>query len=373
MGRPLDGLLVVAVEQAVAAPFCTRRLADAGARVIKIERRGGDFARAYDHVVHGESAYFVWLNYGKESVVLDYTNAHDAALLERLIARADVFVQNLAPGAAMRAGFGSETLRARHPRLITCDISGYGDSGPYRDMKAYDFLVQCESGLVSITGDERTPGRVGVSVADIACGLNAYAGILEALYDRAKAGHGAIVAVSLFDALADWMTVPLLQFDYSGSAPARVGLRHPSIAPYGVYATREGTAIAIAIQNEREWRTFCLEVLEHPAVADDERFASNVCRVQNSGALDSIINDVFRALAMTELTARLLSSRTAYAHVNTVADLSRHPQLRRITLESPSGDIKTIAPPVRTAHGVVPLRVVPALDQHGAAIRAEFA
>jgi crotonobetainyl-CoA:carnitine CoA-transferase CaiB-like acyl-CoA transferase len=225
MGSSLAGTLVVALEQAVAGPMCTMRLADAGARVIKIERPSGDFARDYDHVVHGESAYFVWLNRGKESVALDFTKPDDAALMRRMIAGADVFIQNLAPGAAERAGFGSPELRRLHPRLITCDISGYGDEGPYRDMKAYDLLVQCETGLASITGTPEGPGRVGVSVADIACGMNAHAGVLEALYERTRTGEGKAISVSLFDALADWMTVPLLHFEYGGRAPQRAGSR----------------------------------------------------------------------------------------------------------------------------------------------------
>ncbi len=233
MHGSLEGTLVVALEQAVAGPMCTVRLADAGARVVKVERATGDFARDYDHVVHGESAYFVWLNRGKESIALDFTTPDDSALLHRMIARADVFVQNLAPGAAERAGFASRELRHRHPRLITCDISGYGDTGPYRDMKAYDLLVQCESGLASITGAPEAPGRVGVSVADIACGMNAHAGIVEALYERTRTGTGKAIAVSLFDGLADWMTVPLLHLEYGGRAPVRAGINHPTIAPYG--------------------------------------------------------------------------------------------------------------------------------------------
>ena len=373
MDTPLAGLLVVAVEQAVAAPLCTRRLADAGARVIKIERPGGDFARSFDGVVHGESAYFVWLNYGKESVVLDYTEVDAAALLHRLIARADVFVQNLAPGAAERAGFGSEALRERHPRLVTCDISGYGESGPYREMKAYDFLVQCESGLASITGDPSAPGRVGVSVADIACGMNAYSAILEALQLRSRTGMGSGVAVSLFDALADWMTVPLLHHDYGGAAPGRSGLHHPSIAPYGAYGTGDGRQIVIAIQNDREWRAFCVDVLGDPTIADDGRFRTNMDRVRNRGSLNVVIDAVFGSLVLEALIARLTAARTAYARLNTVADLSQHPQLRRVRVDSPTGAIETVAPPVRGGTRSVPTRSVPALDQHGAAIRAEFA
>ena len=371
-GTPLEGVLVVAVEQAVAAPLCTRRLADAGARVIKVERPGGDFARAYDDVVHGESAYFVWLNAGKESMVLDFSVPSDAALLGRLVARADVFVQNLAPGAAARAGFDSAALRAAYPRLITCDISGYGESGPYRDLKAYDFLIQCESGLASITGDAGAPGRVGVSVADIACGLNAYSAILEALLRRARTGVGTGIAVSLFDALADWMTVPLLHYEYGGAAPERVGLSHPSIAPYGAYETGDGTQLVIAIQNEREWKQFCDGVLERPELAHDERFHTNSDRVRNRTDLDAAIGDVFRAMATGETIRRLTVARTAYGRLNSVSDLSRHPQLRRETLKSASGDILAVASPVRDTSTPAQVAFVPALDEHGASIRAEF-
>ncbi|MES2179987.1 MAG: CaiB/BaiF CoA-transferase family protein [Gemmatimonadota bacterium] len=370
---PLEGILVVAIEQAVAAPLCTRRLAEAGARVIKVERPGGDFARAYDDVVHGESAYFVWLNAGKESLVLDFSVPSNAALLRRLVARADVFVQNLAPGAAARAGFDSGALRAEHPRLITCDISGYGESGPYRDLKAYDLLIQCESGLASITGDAGGPGRVGVSVADIACGLNAYSAILEALLRRARTGLGAGIAVSLFDALADWMTVPLLHYEYGGAAPARVGLSHPSIAPYGAYETGDGTQLVIAIQNDREWTQFCDGVLERPELAKDERFRTNSDRVRNRTDLDAAVGDVFRELATGETIRRLTVARTAFGRVNSVADLSSHPQLRRRTLKSASGDILAVAPPVRDTSTPTTEAIVPALDEHGAAIRAEFA
>ncbi|MDP6787060.1 MAG: CoA transferase, partial [Rhodospirillales bacterium] len=256
MRETLKGLLVIAVEQAVAAPYCSSRLADAGARVIKVERPEGDFARGYDRVVHGESAYFVWLNRGKESIALDLKDAADRALLARMVGRADVFIQNLAPGAAGRLGFASDALRARHPALVTCDISGYGEEGPYAEMKAYDLLVQAESGLASVTGRPEGPGRVGVSVSDVGAGMYAQAAILEALIERGRTGSGKGIQVSLFDAMADWMTVPLLHQVYGGKAPARVGLAHPSIAPYGVYAAADGEVV-IAIQNQREWRNFC--------------------------------------------------------------------------------------------------------------------
>jgi crotonobetainyl-CoA:carnitine CoA-transferase CaiB-like acyl-CoA transferase len=369
---PLDGLLVVSLEQAVAAPYCASRLADAGARVIKIERPEGDFARGYDRVARGQSAYFVWLNRGKESIALDIKAVADKALLARMIARADVFIQNLAPGAAARAGFASAELRTRQPRLITCDISGYGEEGPYAAMKAYDLLVQAESGLTAITGRPEGPGRVGVSVCDIAAGMYAYMGVLEALIERGQSGHGKGVAVSLFDGMADWMTVPLLHQTYGDGAPPRVGLNHPSIAPYGAYAAADGE-IVLSIQNEREWRRFCAEVLERPELAADPRFADNLARVANRLALDREIAAVFDALGRDALVARLRAAAIAYGALNSVADLERHPQLRRATVATPGGAVELVAPPARVAGQGPALGPVPALDQHGAAIRAEFA
>jgi itaconate CoA-transferase len=373
MASPLAGILVVALEHAVAAPFCSSRLADAGARVIKIERPEGDFARAYDHVVHGESAYFVWLNRGKESIVLDIKDPGDAALLRRMTARADVFIQNLGAGAAERAGFGSDQLRRTHPRLITCDISGYGDDGPYRDMKAYDLLIQCESGLASITGVPERPGRVGVSVADIACGVYAHAAILQALYHRERTGEGSALAVSLFDGIADWMTVPLLHYDYGGKAPERVGLRHPSIAPYGAFATADGKQVVISVQNEREWRDLCEKVLERPEMADDARFAGNTRRVAERPALDAEIAAIFARVAHAELVAKLRRARIAFASVNTVAELSRHRQLRRVVAGSPSGPFELVAPPARRRGEEVRVGPVPAVGEHSRALREEFA
>jgi crotonobetainyl-CoA:carnitine CoA-transferase CaiB-like acyl-CoA transferase len=370
---PLDGILVVALEQAVAAPFCTSRLADAGARVVKIERSEGDFARGYDHVAHGESAYFVWLNRGKESIVLDVKAPEDAAVLNRMLARADVFVQNLAPGAAARAGFASAELRRRHPRLITCDISGYGEDGPYRDMKAYDLLVQCEAGLASITGAPETPGRVGVSIADIACGMYAHAAVLQALYQRERTGEGRGVAVSLFDSIADWMTVPLLHQDYAGKAPARVGLNHPSIAPYGAFDLVDGHKVVIAIQNEREWRAFCADVLEEPEFAADARFDSNTLRVANRLALDAHIAAYFASLSREEASSRLRRAKIAFGAVNEVADLSVHPQLRRITIDTPTGPVDVAAPPPRWDAQPFKARPLPAIGQHTLALRQEFA
>jgi crotonobetainyl-CoA:carnitine CoA-transferase CaiB-like acyl-CoA transferase len=372
MTNPLDGILVIALEQAVAAPFCTSRLADAGARVIKIERPEGDFARNYDHVAHGESAYFVWLNRGKESVVLDIKDVEDAALMHRMIAKADVLVQNLAPGAAERAGFGSEALRRQYPRLITCDISGYGEDGPYRDMKAYDLLIQCETGLASITGAPERPGRVGVSVADIACGMYAHAGILQALFERERTGTGRGIAVSLFDAIADWMTVPLLHQDYGGKAPERVGLNHPSIAPYGAFALRDGHTLVISIQNEREWVRLCAEVLEQPGLATDPRYASNKARVANRPELDATVAAVFATLDRDEAQGRLRRAGIAFGALNSVADLSAHSQLRRITTDTPTGPVIGVAPPVRRRGEEFQPRPIPAIGQHTDDLRKEF-
>jgi itaconate CoA-transferase len=369
----LDGILVVAVEQAVAAPYCTSRLADAGARVIKIERPEGDFAREYDHVVHGESAYFVWLNRGKESITLDLKQGAEAALLHRIIARADIFIQNLAPGAAERAGFGSAALRERYPKLITCDISGYGEDGPYRDMKAYDLLVQSETGLASITGAPERPGRVGVSVADIACAMYAHQAIIEALLLRARTGKGSGLAVSLFDAIADWMTVPLLHYEYGGKAPQRVGLNHPSIAPYGAYQLGDGSEAVIAIQNEREWVTLCAEVLGQAELAADPRFNSNMARVNNRPALDAAIGAVFRRLTRSDAIRRLREARIAFGSLNSVADLSVHAQLRRIETPAPSGPVLGVAPPVRWAGQTFAPGAVPAIGEHSEALRKEFA
>ncbi len=373
MAGALDGVLVVSIDQAVAAPFVASRLADGGARVIKVERPGGDFARGYDTVAKGQSAYFVWLNRGKESIELDIKEAGDRALLERMIARADVFIQNLAPGAAARAGFDSEALRARHPRLITCDISGYGEAGPFAEMKAYDLLIQAESGLASVTGGAEAPGRVGVSVVDVGAGMYALIGILEALHERHRTGRGKGLKVSLFGAMADWMTVPLLYQEHTGAAPPRIGLNHPAIAPYGVYATKGGEQVVIAIQNQREWLSFCENVLGRPELAAHPDFADNAARVRNRPALDKEIAALFGRHDREALTAILRGARIAYGAVNSVADLARHPQLRRAPLETPEGTIEMVAPPLSFAGEERRFAPVPALDEHGAALRAEFA
>jgi itaconate CoA-transferase len=372
MKAPLDGLLVVTLEQAVAAPFCTSRLADAGARVIKVERLEGDFARDYDHVARGQSAYFVWLNRGKESITANIKNEDDRALLQRIISKADVFVQNLAPGAAERAGLGSEQLRQNNPRLISVDISGYGESGPYRDMKAYDLLVQSESGLASITGAASEPGRVGVSICDISCGMYAHTAILEALIARSLSGKGKGIKVSLFDSVADWMTVPLLHHDYGGQAPKRVGLNHPTIAPYGAYSCREHHEIVLSIQNEREWFDFCNVVLQKPEIAADSRFDSNVNRCEHRQALDSEINEVFNNCRREQIVSRLKTGNIAFGVLNTVAEFSTHPQLRRVDLDTPAGTVEIVAPPAEFSDGARPLRGVPSLGEHSQAIREEF-
>lgn len=368
----LNGTLVVSIEQAVAAPYCTSRLADSGAEVIKIEREGGDFARYYDNVVHGESAYFVWLNRGKKSVVLDLKHAVDKDCVHRMLEQADVFVQNLAPGAAERLGFGSADLRGRFPRLITCDISGYGETGVYADMKAYDLIVQCETGLASITGTPEGPGRVGVSVCDIACGMYAHAAIVEALLKRERSGAGSGIEVSLFSAMSDWMTVPLLHQDYGGAAPKRVGLNHPSIAPYGVYATGDGRELIVSIQNEREWQRLCTDVLEQAELATDERFSDNTRRCEHRAELDATIFAIFEQLPSAEIGQRMRDARIAFGAVNSVEDFSTHPQLRRTTVTSPTGDIDLVAPPVTIDSEDPQLGGVPALGAHTAEIRRRF-
>ncbi len=368
----LDDILVVSLEQAVAAPFCSNRLAHAGARVIKIERAEGDFARGYDDVVHGESAYFVWLNQGKESLVADIKDDADRELLHRLLAKADVFIQNLAPGAAARAGFGSEQLRQRYPRLVCCDISGYGDSGEYSRMKAYDLLVQCESGMASITGTPDAPGRIGVSACDINCGQQAYAAILEALIERESSGQGQVVRVSLFDGMAEWLAVPLLHYDYGGKIQQRVGINHATISPYGAYRCADGSDIVIAIQNEREWARFCEHLLGDAALASDPRLDSNVVRVENRAYVDELLGAAFAKLSQAQAVERLRAADCAYGRLNDISGLSGHPQLRRVGVDTPSGDAEVVAvAAIRDGQGE-PKRSVPRLGEHSDAIRKEF-
>ncbi len=371
MTLPLEGLLVVSLEQAVAAPMCTCRLADAGARVIKIERPEGDFARGYDDVAHGESAYFVWLNRGKESIVLDLAKAEDRALLEAMLARADVFVQNLKPGTVGKLGFPIERLRRDYPRLIVCSVSGYGEDGPFAARKAYDLLIQAEAGLASVTGSPEAPARVGVSVCDIASGMNAYEAILEALIVRGRTGEGAVLSVSMFDAIADWMTVPLLQHE-GGKPPARLGLAHTSIAPYGVFKTKDGADILISIQSDREWRVLAEKVLGDARLATDPDFATNVERVSRRAETDRRVGTVFAALTAEALIEKLAAADIAFARVNEPQDLARHPHLRRITVGTPSGPVQYPAPPARRAGETRRYGAVPALGEHTAKVRAEF-
>ncbi len=371
MSLPLSGLLVVSLEQAVAAPTCTVRLADAGARVIKIERPEGDFARGYDTLAGGESAYFVWLNRGKESIVLDLTKAEDKALLEAMLAKADVFVQNLKPGTVGKLGFAISRLRRDYPKLIICSVSGYGEAGPYAGRKAYDLLVQAESGLASITGGPEAPARVGVSVVDVATGINAYGAVLEALIARGRTGEGAEISVSLFDAMADWMTVPLLQTE-GGKAPQRVGLAHPSISPYGVFASRDGTDILISIQNDREWRILAKDVLGDAALEADPAFATNVKRVARRVETDGKVAAVFGALSAAELVEKLTQADIAFGLVNDAAGLARHPHLRRITVATPSGPVSYPAPAAIQVGEERRYGAIPALGQHTDAVRAEF-
>lgn len=374
MSKPLAGLLVVSLEQAVAAPFCSARLADAGARVIKVERPEGDFARRYDAAIgDGLSSYFVWLNRGKQSLVADFKRTEDAALIHRLIARADVLIQNLAPGAAARAGFDNAALRAQHPRLITLDITGYGETGPYAKKKAYDLLVQAESGLASVTGLAAAPGRVGVSVCDIACGMAAYSGVLEALIARGVSGRGQGLSISLFDGMADWMNAPLLYFEGTGKVQERMGLAHPAICPYGAFATSDDGLVLIAIQNEREWAALCAHFLHEPELAQAPGFDCNTARVVNRAAVDGRIAATFGALTRDEAAARLTVANIAYGFVNGVADLARHPALRRADVATPAGRVALVAPPLITRGEERALGPVPALGEHSAAIRAEFA
>lgn len=371
---PLAGKLVIALEQAVAAPFCSSRLADAGARVIKVERKGaGDFARAYDSAANGESAYFTWLNRGKESVALDIKDDTDRAILLTMLEQADVFIQNLLPGALAKLGLDSASLRARFPRLVTCDITGYGEDGPMRNAKAYDLLVQCESGLASVTGTPDGPGRVGVSVCDIATGMTAHAGICEALVGRERTGKGSGVSVAMFDVMADWMAVPLLYHDYLGKPTPRVGLNHAVICPYGAYQCRDGELIVITVQHSGEWHRFCEQILGDAALATDPRFHDNSARIAHKPELEALIRAEFAAHDRPEMLKRLDAAGIASGAVNDVAALSRHPQLDRSAVGTPSGTIKVPMPPIRRSGGDAGLGPCPALDGNGAALRAEFA
>lgn len=373
MTNALEGILVVALEQAVAVPVATCRLADAGARVIKLERAEGDFSRGYDDYANGLSSYFVWINRGKESCRVDLKQPDDLAMVEAMLARADVFIQNLAPGATGRLGIGSAELRKRHPRLITCDVSGYAPGTPHYTRKAYDLLIQAEAGLSSITGNESSgPTRIGVSIADIATGNAAYAAILEALLRRARTGEGSQIALSLFDTIADLMNVPYLTRRYGGIEPPRLGLAHPSIAPYGVFELADGNVL-LAVQSEREWQVLAREVLQDEALANDPRFASNVLRVRERAALDAAIQAILIARPFAAVTAALDQAAIAYGTVSSVGDLITHPAATTLTVETPAGPIEVLAPPAIVDGRRAAMRRVPELGEHETALRAEFA
>ena len=366
---PLEGITVVALEQAVAAPFATRQLADLGARVIKVERpEVGDFARSYDETVNGLSSHFVWLNRSKESLALDLKEDEAKDALHHLVARADVFVQNLAPGAAGRLGFGAEALRERYPRLIVCDVSGYGATGPYRDKKAYDLLVQCEAGLVSITGTPETPSKVGISVADIAAGMYAYSGILAALIKRERTGEGATLDVSMLESLGEWMGFPAYFSHYGGEEPKRSGARHASIAPYGPFACGDGEMVFLGIQNEREWARFCEEVLERAGMAEDARFVTNSERVANQAELHEEIEGVFSRLTEEEAIERLEGAGIANARMRTVRQFLDHPQLeardRWREVDSPAGSLRALMPPATLAGTEPVMDPIPEVGEH---------
>jgi crotonobetainyl-CoA:carnitine CoA-transferase CaiB-like acyl-CoA transferase len=372
---PLSGVTVLAIEQAVAVPFATRQLADLGARVIKIERPiGGDFARAYDTTVQGLASHFVWLNRSKESLTLDLKRPEAQGVLARLLERADVFVQNLAPGAADRLGLGTEELRAKHPRLIVAALSGYGSTGPYATKKAYDLLVQSEVGLVSITGTPDTPSKVGLSIADIAGGMYTYSGILTALFQRQRTGQGTALEVSLFEALGEWMGYAMY-YTFGGTPPARTGASHATIAPYGPYRTRDGQVI-FGLHNDREWSAFCATVLRQPALAADVRFESNHQRVQHRAAMNAEIDRVLGELTTGEAMARLDAAQIASARINTVEQFIDHPQLagrqswRQV--DSPAGPVRALVPPVRMEDVEPMMGGIPALGQHRESILAEL-
>ena len=370
--RDLEGLLVVSLEQAVAAPYAASRLADAGARVIKVERPEGDFARNYDADAHGYSSYFVWLNRGKESVALDLKQPADLKIFKTMLTKADVFIQNLMPGALDRLGVSMAALRAADPRLITCDISGYGASGPFAHMKAYDFLVQAEVGLAQITGAPEEPGRVGVSVCDIAAGMTAHAAILQALVARGRTGEGRAIEVSLFHALADWMNVPYLQHHYGGREIRRPGLHHPTIAPYGAYRCGDEKMLLISIQNEREWVRLCSDVLDQPDLPQDPKFDSNVHRVQNRAALDAIMNGVFSQYSIDKIADKLQAAQIAFGRLNDMDVFAQHPQNRFVAVRTSAGDVKLLAPGAILNGALPTLGAVPDLGEHNDAIRAEF-
>jgi itaconate CoA-transferase len=375
--RPLDGIIVIAFEQAVAAPFATRHLADLGARVIKIERPNvGDFARGYDESVKGMSSHFIWLNRSKESMTLDLKHANATSILERLLERADVVIQNLAPGAARRLGLGAESLLPKHPRLIVCDVSGYGDDGPYASRKAYDLLVQAETGVLSVTGTNDTPSKVGISIADIAAGMYAYSGILTALYQREKSGRGTRIEVTMLEALAEWMGYPLYYTHFGGTAPARTGPDHATIVPYGRYQTGDGKSLMLGLQNEREWAVFCEKVLLQPNLAQDPRYASNSKRAAHRTEINARIAEVFATLTTEQVIERLDAAGIANARMNTPDEVWEHPQLqardRWRQMGSPVGSLATLLPPATMPEFEPRIDAVPALGEHTERILSEL-
>ncbi len=374
---PLDGITVVSLEQAVAAPFATRQLADMGARVIKVERPGtGDFARSYDAKARGLSSHFVWLNRSKESLALDLKNETAREVLNSLLERADVFVQNLAPGATGRLGFGTEVLRHRHSGLIVCEVSGYGASGPYRDRKAYDLLVQCEAGLVSVTGTQETPSKAGIAVADIAAGMYAYSGILAALFRRERTGEGSTIEVSLFEALAEWMGFPAYYAMYGEEEPPRSGASHASIAPYGPFSCEDSETVFLGIQNEREWETFCEVVLGRSELAEEARFSSNSDRLANRDALDREIEAIFGHLTAEEVIEKLEEAGIANARLRSVGEFLDHPQLkardRWREVGSPAGPLQALLPPGLPADTEPVMAPIPDVGEHTDAILEEL-
>jgi len=377
MTRPLDGITVISLEHAVAAPFATRQLADLGARVIKVERPGsGDFARGYDQRVRGQSSHFTWINRNKESLALDVKHPQAKAALLQLLQTADVLVQNLAPGAAARMGLSYEALKAHNPRLIVCDISGYGADGPYRDKKAYDLLIQSEAGFLSVTGTPETPSKSGISVADIAAGMYAYSNILSALLLRGKTGEGSHIDVSMLEAMGEWMGYPLYYAFDGAPPPPRTGASHASIYPYGPFAAGDGGTVMLGLQNEREWKAFCDQVLQRPEVATDARFCSNAQRNANRTELQALILQAFASLTAAQVVERLDAAAIANARVNDMADLWGHPQLkareRFCEVDSPVGRIPALLPPGVNSAFDYRMDAVPAVGQHNAAILAEL-
>ena len=372
MNKDLEGIQVITLEQAVAAPYASGKLAQAGARVIKIEREEGDFARRYDSDVNGLSAYFVWLNHGKESVCLNIKDAEDLLILKNIISKSDIFIQNLMPGATNRLGISSKSLREKYPSLITCDISGYGQNGPYSKMKAYDLLIQAESGLANINGSSQEPGRVGVSVCDIAAGMTAFQAILQALIGRNKTGLGRGIEVSLFHSLADWMNVPYLQTVYGKRKVKRAGLHHATIAPYGVYKCKQDELILISIQNEREWSSLCSLVLEKADLIKNDNFSNNSNRVINRNSLDQIINDVFGSATRKDIIKKLQDADIAYGQLSTIEDLNKHPQSNFISVQTSEGEISLLSPGAVINGEEVTFGKVPVLGEHTDEIKNEY-